>query len=554
MAGSVVPPRGRDPSAGIPFRMTRSKTRRQARVAQPTQSARPGATLSTLFQKALAHHQRNDHALAEAGYRELLAIDPSQAMAWSNLAAILHETKRCAEAIAACGTALRLIPHHLNAQLNLATAQQKLGDFSAAAETFAAILARHPQREDLRWNLATTMERCGRRTEAVLIYEALIAAAPADPALWTAKAEALRHLGRMDEAIATFAEVVRLCPGDAAALSSLGILKAMHSIDNDLDVAAALCIEAALSAPGSAPIVNNLGVVLNMRGETENALLLLRELVAQQPDFAPAFSNIGSILSSRSRYDEAEEGLREALRIDPDLKEAQIELTKVRRHLCDWTGGEADARTIRQLVGQGVNFMIVLMAVSASGEEQLAYARTAMAKYNRRGPIRQAAPIEGRRIRIGYVSADLRDHPVGRLMPDVIARHDRTRFEVVGYSLGAGDMTPLFARFAQAFDRFIDLDRVSDADAVMRIIGDDIDILVDLTGPTAGSRFDILAERPAPVQVSFLGLPGTAGTDAFDYIVADRFLVPPGAERFYSEKVVRLPALPTNPATRRTRR
>ena len=402
-------------------------------------------------------------------------------------------------------------------------------------------MARHPQREDLRWNLATTMERCGRRTEAVLIYEALIAAAPADPALWTAKAEALRHLGRMDEAIATFAEVVRLCPGDAAALSSLGILKAMHSIDNDLDVAAALCIEAALLAPGSAPIVNNLGVVLNMRGEAENALLLLRELVAQQPDFAPAFSNIGSILSSRSRYDEAAEGLREALRIDPDLKEAQIELTKVRRHLCDWTEGEADARTIRQLVGQGVNFMIVLMAVSASGEEQLAYARTAMAKYNRRGPIRQAAPIEGRRIRIGYVSADLRDHPVGRLMPDVIAWHDRTRFEVVGYSLGAGDMTPLFARFAQAFDRFIDLDRVSDADAVMRIIGDDIDILVDLTGPTAGSRFDILAERPAPVQVSFLGLPGTAGTDAFDYIVADRFLVPPGAERFYSEKVVRLP-------------
>ena len=521
--------------------MTRSKTRRQARAAQPAQSARPGAILSTLFQKALAHHQRNDHALAEAGYRELLAIDPSQAMAWSNLAAILHETGRCAEAIAACGTALRLTPHHLNAQLNLATAQQRLGDFSAAAETFATILGRHPQRADLRKNFAAALALCGRRDEALAVYESLLAEAPADPALWTAKAEALKHLGRMDEAIAGFAEVIRLRPDDAAALSSLGILKAMHSIDNDLDVAASLCMKAALLAPAAAPIVNNLGVVLHIRGDTDNALLVLRELTQQQPTFAPAHANIGSILSSQSRYDAAEDAFNEALRLDPNAEEARIELTKVRRHLCDWTYAEDDARTIRRLVGQGTNFMIVLMAVTASAQEQLAYARTAMAQYNGRRPRRAAQPLEARRLKIGYLSADFRDHPVGRLMPEVVARHDRACFEVFGYSLGAAEMGPLRARFAEAFDRFIDLDKVSDADAARRIVADGIDILVDLTGPTAGSRFDILAQRPAPVQVSFLGLPGTAGADAYDYLVADRFLVPPGAERFYSEEIVRLP-------------
>ena len=123
----------------------------------------------------------------------------------------------------------------------------------------------------------------------------------------------------------------------------------------------------------------------------------------------------------------------------------------------------------------------------------------------------------------------------------VIRLHDRAGFEIFGYSLGAGEMTPLRARFADAFDCFIDLDKVSDATRRGASFLDQIDILVDLTGPTAGSRFDILAERPAPVQVSFLGLPGTSGTDAFDYIVADRFLVPDGAERFYSEKVVRMP-------------
>ena len=462
-------------------------------------------------------------------------------MAWSNLAAILHETGRSVEAVEACGKALRLAPHHLNAQLNLATAQQRLEDFNGAALTFEAILKRHPQRADLRMSLAFALERCGRGDEALAIYDRLIAATPADVKVWSAKAEALQRLRRMSGAIEAFAEVVRLRPDDPSALSSLGILKAMHSIDNDLDEAAALCVKAALLAPASGPIVNNVGVVLNMRGDWENALAVLRELTVQQPGFAPAYSNIGSILSSRSRYDEAQDAFDEALRRDPSLKEAKIELTKVRRHLCDWATGDADAQTIRTMACDGTNFMIVLMAVSASGDEQLAYARSAMAKYDSRKPVRALAPVEGRRLRIGYISADFRDHPIGHLMPDVIRLHDRAGFEIFGYSLGASEMTPLRARYADAFDCFIDLDKVSDADAARRIVLDQIDILVDLTGPTAGSRFDILAERPAPVQVSFLGLPGTSGTDVFDYIVADRFLVADGAERFYSEKVVRMP-------------
>ena len=136
--------------------------------------------------------------------------------------------------------------------------------------------------------MAFALERCGRGNEAVAIYDCLVAATPADVKVWSAKAEALQRLRRMGDAIEAFAEVVRLRPDDPSALSSLGILKAMHSIDNDLDEAATLCVKAALLAPGSGPIVNNVGVVLNMRGDWENALAVLRELTVQQPDFAPA--------------------------------------------------------------------------------------------------------------------------------------------------------------------------------------------------------------------------------------------------------------------------
>ena len=124
-----------------------------------------GKALSTLFQSALAHHQSGDFVGAEHGYRALLAIDPSQAMVWSNLAAVLHEAGRNAESLQACREALRRVPDHLNAQLNLATAQQALGDFAAAASTFEAILTRHPQRADLRRRSVTRAVFVIHRTE-----------------------------------------------------------------------------------------------------------------------------------------------------------------------------------------------------------------------------------------------------------------------------------------------------------------------------------------------------------------------------------------------------
>ena len=496
-----------------------------------------------LFKAAVAHHQAGDLLQAESAYRAMLRLDRGHAMVWSNLAAILMATGRCTEAIAACGEALAITPDHLNAQINLATAQQKQGDVAAAIETFESVIARHPKRCDVRKSLGSALESIGRVADAIAVYNEMLAIDPEDPDAWTAKAEALRKLERNEDAIVCFAEVVRLRPDDASALSSLGILKALHSLDNDLDVAANLCLRAATLMPNHAPIVNNLGVVLQIRGETDNALLVLRQLTQDHPTFASAHSNIGSVLSAKGRYDEAEDAFLTALSLDPTSSPPQIELTKVRRHLCDWRFYEADTQTIHRLIGDGTNFMIVLMASSTSAEEQLVYARGAMAKYNARtvprGSVVPADPL--RRLRIGYISADFRDHPVGRLVPDVIALHDRARFEIFGYSLGAGEMVPLRARLALAFDHFIDLDKVSDAEAAARIRDDGIDILVDLTGPTAGSRFDILAQRPAPVQVSFLGLPGTLGADCMDYIIADRLLVPSGHERFYHEQVVRLP-------------
>ena len=508
----------------------------------PSLHAAP-ALVPALFQSAVKSSKAGDRAGAEALYRAILVLNAGFAMVWSNLAALLVDDGRLDAALAASREALALEPDLLNAQLNLAKVYQRRAMTSDLVAILRSVTGRHPHRFDLLRSLAQAFTQAGRLDEALGVYDRVLAADPADVDSLVAKADVLKTLGRIDEAIACFGAVIALRPDHAEAHSNRGILMALHSLSNDLDEAANLCLRGATLEPENAAILNNLAVVLQIRGDTENALLVFRQLVAQDPGFAPAYSNIGSILAQKAFYDEAEDAFLQALAIDPSLKEPRIEMTKVRRHLCDWSRSEADERTLRELNGETTNFLIAFMAMSASGEEQLAYARRAMARFasspTRAGPYRNT--FDPQRLRIGYLSGDFKEHPVGHLLPDLIALHDRARFDVIGYSLGADDRSALRPRLAGLFDRFVDLDKRSDIEAAKTILEDRIDILVDLTGPTANGRFGILSLRPAPIQVSFLGLPGTSGTDRIDYIIADRFLVPPGHERFYHERVVRLP-------------
>ncbi len=518
---------------------------RDGPVSEGDDPSRPSARtlVPTLFRHAVERSKAGDRVAAEALYRGILVLDARFAMVWSNLAALLVDDGRLDAALAAGREALALEPGLLNAQLNLAKVYQRRAMTSDLVAILRSVTERHPHRFDLLRSLAEAFTRAARPEEALAVHDRVVVADPDDVDSLFAKADVLKTLGRIEDAIACLGAVTGLRPDHAVALSNRGILMALHSLSNDLDEAASLCLRGAMLEPGNAGILNNLAVVLQIRGDTENALLVLRQLVAQDPGFAPAYSNIGSLLAQKAFYDEAEDAFLRALAIDPSLVEPRIEMTKVRRHLCDWSQSEADEATIRDLNGGTTNFLIAFMALSASGEEQLAYARRAMAKPasspTRAGQHKNA--FDPRRLRIGYLSGDFKEHPVGHLVPDLIALHDRARFDVIGYSLGADDGSTLRRRLAGLFDRFVDLDRTSDVAAATTILDDRIDILVDLTGPTANGRFGILSLRPAPIQVSFLGLPGTSGTDRIDYIIADRFLVPPGHERFYHERVVRLP-------------
>jgi predicted O-linked N-acetylglucosamine transferase (SPINDLY family) len=246
--------------------------------------------------------------------------------------------------------------------------------------------------------------------------------------------------------------------------------------------------------------------------------------------------------------------VQRALVVRPDLVRAWANLAYIKAQACDWADFDRAAAQVLALVRQGAREVppFVALMLPATPADRLLAARqwsegfaTSVSRFS------HARPAAQRPIRLGYLSQDLRGDVVGRLIPELIAKHDRAHFVVNAYCYGPDDGSGMRQRLVAAFDNFTDLTGIDDAAAAARIHADGIDILIDLTGYTSQNpRTRILAFRPAPIQVNFLGYPGTMGADFIDYIIADGFLAPPDQQPFYSEKLVRLPHCyqPSDPA------
>lgn len=232
-------------------------------------------------------------------------------------------------------------------------------------------------------------------------------------------------------------------------------------------------------------------------------------------------------------------------RIRPDFPEALTELVHQRQHLCDWSGLDALQHRIREAVRAGVKSIspFHFLALQSDPGEQLLCARQWARKLETLARPRsltfQREP--GRTIRLGYISADFGEHAMGYHLAELFELHDRARFETVAFSIGPDDHSPMRQRLSRAFDRFVEIKHLPHRPAAELIREHEVDILVDLMGYTKDGRPEILAFRPAPVQVNWLGFPGTMGASFIDYIIADPFIIPDGFEGFYSEKIVRLP-------------
>jgi protein O-GlcNAc transferase len=441
---------------------------------------------------------------------------------------------------------LSLAPGYLPSLYNLGLALHEQNRLDEAEALFRRAREAAPGDADVLAHLGAILCKRSRFDEAAQAFRSALDLAPADFNLWLWLARAcLQVPGQRDEAIRCLRQSIALRPDLVEAVEGLGDLL---QEEGRLDEAIELYGAALRTTPGSAKLLSGLGCALTRRGRFAEAADRFRKAIGRQPDHAGAHHNLGIALGLQGKRDEALRCAEEAQRLAPDDAAIAECIQYEKQHMCDWSDFEARTAAQRRRAtapGAQPSSPFSLISIPSTRAEQLRSA-TAFAQFHARAlgrdrpefpPARQAPE----RLRIGYLSADFHEHATAYLMAELFELHDRRRFEVLGYSCGPDDRSPMRARLARAFDLFTDVASLSHAAAAAAIRADRADILVDLKGYTEHARTGIVALRPAPLQVNYLGYPGTMGADFIDYLVADRFVVPPAHDADYSERLVRLP-------------
>jgi protein O-GlcNAc transferase len=492
---------------------------------------------------ALRQQGKPDEAMAS--YRAAIRVRRDYAEAHDNIGVLSQMRGKLDEAASAYREAVALRPDYAEAQFNLGAVLHQMHDLDAAEAAYLRVIAldaRHdPGIAIVHNNLGTVLRDRGRRGEALACFDKAIALQPDYAEAFYNRGTVLQELDRWDDALGAYAEAIGRRNDYADAISNAAIVLQQLGRTGE---AIALCRQLLERHPHHADACNNMGTALLADRRPREALAAFEQALRHRPEFPEALYNVGNAWRELGNLAEAISAYRHALRLRPDGTEAFSQLVYHRAQACDWDGYENDQHTLIDMVRRGIRVPpFYLLSTPASAADQLLCARRWIAPIQAaHGAAFEHTPRAAHaRIRLGYLSGDLHQHATAQLMAELFERHDRDRFEVIAYSYGPDDRSPMRARLASAFDRFVDIRALSHRDAAERIHADRVDILVDLKGYTHHARPEILARRPAPVQVNYLGYPATMGADFMDYIIVDPVAVPAGQQPFFSERLVHLP-------------
>jgi protein O-GlcNAc transferase len=504
-------------------------------------TAQPSA--AELLQSALEFHGGKQYGLARQLYLQVLDQNPDHEVAWHNLGLVEHMTGRHAQAAEYIGKAIGLKPDYARAYANLAAVLRETRQLEAARETAQRAVRLDPGFAPAHGNLGNILEDIGELEAAAMAYLEACRIDPFFIEAHTNAAEILHRLGRPEEALNICRAIAAKRADAAEPYFVMGnILRALLRLDE----AGAAFRRAIALRPDYAEAHCNLGNILQHRGDLPGAIAAYENALALKPGMAEAHCNLGAAYETQRRLDDALRAYGQAVALNPDLVGVRTQMLHLRRAICDWADIEADEKATLAAIADhdGPTPPFSLLSMESGHALQLAVARRWAGALHARPCFTHHPPEpaeRGRKLRIGYLSADFFRHATAVLMAGLFEAHDHSRFEIVAYSYGADDRSELRQRLGNAFDRFVDLNGIGDREAAQRIYDDKIDILVDLKGYTMFARSDIAAFRPAPIQVNFVGYPGTMGADFIDYVLADPITLPMDQQAFYAEKIVQLP-------------
>jgi predicted O-linked N-acetylglucosamine transferase (SPINDLY family) len=486
-----------------------------------------------MLERAINLLQRGEITQAHALLTQYTIDFPHDAQGFFLLAAAAHQSGKHQNALTALEQVFSLAPRHPQASNLQAIIFCELYRFHDALEVYREALQWMPDDASLRLNFAITLEMAGDNSAALGQYDSLLQAQPDQATILLNRGALLLKLGHLQEA-----------------LNNNSYLAKIHT--------------------------NWIHAHFNL-GESLLALELYKEAVAAytkalelQSDMAKAHLGRGLALSMLQRFIEAEQDFLSAQSLDPGcieqaMRDAAIltggvlyeftpqiiyilrEVQKINQ--CEWKNWATLTARMESLIGPALNERALIFntfSLPLQPESRLKLARSIATRINARVPHKLPKRLKNstkisRKIKLGYVSPDFRQHPAAMLTRRLYALHDRNKFEVYGYSLKASDDSSLRLEIEQGCDFFREISHLDDRTAAEIIYNDGIDILIDLAGYTSFSRSEIFTLRPAPLQLSYLGFPHTTGADFIDYFIADSIVIPPTHEAYFSEKIVHLP-------------
>jgi predicted O-linked N-acetylglucosamine transferase (SPINDLY family) len=445
---------------------------------------------------------------AAARYRAALKLDPNFFEANNRLANLLVELRNYEEAVVFYRHAVRLRPDFAPAYNNLGVLLTALKRYAEARVHCQRALELAPDNADAHYNLGNLLAKLGQHEDALACFRSTLQIKPDMAQAHNNIGNALAKLGRRQEAIASYQRAVDIQPGLAAAHMNLG------------------------------------SALANLKRHDEAAACYRRAL-GFDPDSADIYANLGTVLLVQKQFEESFACFQRAAALQPSNGYVLGQSSYVARQICAWaTLDDLDAKCGQSAQHErGAVYPFVVLSQPSTPAEQLHVARNFLrqAGMDGRPPLWHGQRYTHGKIRIGYLSADFHEHATTYLMAELFETHDRSQFELFAFSFGPDDQSPMRGRLKRAFDRFLDIGELNDLAAARVVSQHEIDIAVDLKGYTQDARVDILAHRPAPLQVNYLGYPGTMGADFIDYIVADPVIAPFEEQPFYAERIVHLP-------------
>jgi predicted O-linked N-acetylglucosamine transferase (SPINDLY family) len=496
----------------------------------------------------IAHHFKRHEVAAEL-LRSAIAADRGNVEAYCSLAVVLKDVGRFEDAVQICRDAIARRPDSAEVYNALGRVFHQKGSLGHAEQAYRHAISLDPKRAAAHFNLGVLLHDSGDVRAAQAAFQEAVRVKPefVDAHRWNA--QALRLQERLDEAAAALRRASTMNPKEPGYYSDLAIIYMKQGRFLD---AIETCKKALSLKPDDAGSLSNLGNCLHELGRSDEAISAYGLAIKTDPRNSTFCSNLATVYGTTNRAKDAIAAFRDALTVSPDCVKSLTGLCQQRRAICDWIGLERDEAAVVNKLRTGANFdrvppFALLSMPEITPSDLLRGANLWAAPYyvpperTFKHSVARKSTKDGQRIRIGYLSADFFNHATALLIAELIEKHDRSRFEITGYSYGPDDKSPMRQRLVNAFDQFVEIRGVAHAEAAQRIYDDKIDILVDLKGYTRDARTEILAFRPAPIQVNYLGYPGTTGADFIDYIIGDPVVTPLVHQPHFSEKIVQLP-------------